>query len=66
MGPMGLKGDEGPRGAPGDPAKGVRNSFTLSNTLFKHCRNTVYLVISLLSLITTDNWSNWKKRCQGK
>lgn len=28
MGPMGLKGDEGERGVPGDPAKGVRNSFT--------------------------------------
>lgn len=29
MGPVGLKGDEGLRGAPGDPAKGVRNNFSL-------------------------------------
>lgn len=31
---MGLKGDEGPRGAPGDPAKGVRKLF-LSFKLYR-------------------------------
>lgn len=28
MGPIGLKGDQGPVGVPGDPAKGVRTNYS--------------------------------------
>lgn len=36
MGPVGLKGDEGLRGAPGDPAKGVRNNFSFSENILMY------------------------------
>lgn len=62
MGPMGLKGDEGPRGVPGDPAKGVRTLF------HSNCINTCsgFSYLNLIFSITTDYWPNWKKGCQGK
>lgn len=36
MGPIGLKGDQGPTGVPGDPAKGVRTNLeeqTIENVI---------------------------------